>query len=268
MEYFCFVLKPSVSIENVWEVLYQAGFQLLYSSEESSGEKCIYGYPPERLLKSSLLQTFHQIDSFHKIQFDEVDWGEQWGSKGSSIYFDLEEYSGKKVGFLMDPGPGFGDLSHPTTRLTLRMMAPLVADKFVIDLGCGSGVLSLAAIQLGAAGVCGIDIDLEALEHAKKNAVLNNFSREISFQLPTDPLEIPSSIPVLLVMNMIYKEQEQAWNSLPQLHSLKMDCITSGVLKQQKKLYLELTQRWGWLFKDSYFEDKWCGFHFITLLNT
>lgn len=269
MDYFCFTLKPHASIDSTWEHLVHAGFQLLYSSEEPDNEKHIYGYPPKGPSLENLLHSYPEIASIHPVQFDQIDWQAQWGSENSSITIDLKEYcNGLENKFLMHPGPGFGDLSHPTTQLVLRMMAPLTEGKFVIDLGCGSGVLSLAAIKLGAIGACGIDIDPEALSHAKKNALLNGIEEKIAFQLPTEPLFTPPDVPVLLVMNMIYTEQEQAWNALPQLHALKMDCITSGILRKQQKIYLAQCQRWGWREVKHSFEEKWCGFHFVTYPTT
>lgn len=263
MDYFCFILKPHASIDSVWENLVHAGFQLLYSSEEPENKKYIYGYPPKGTSLENILQSQPEIASIDPVQFDQIDWQAQWGSENSSISIDLKEYShGLENNFSMCPGPGFGDLSHPTTKLVLRMMAPLVAGKFVIDLGCGSGVLSLAAIKLGAIRACGIDIDPEALVHANKNAELNGIAEKIAFQLPTEPLAIPPDVPILLLMNMIYTEQKQAWNSLPQLHGLKMDCITSGILREQQKIYLAQCQGWGWQEIERSFEDKWCGFQF------
>ncbi len=268
MEYYCFVLQSKTSIDDAWNTFSQAGFQLLYSSEEPNSEKLIYGYPPEGISTANLLQEYLEIASFHTVRFDQIDWQDQWGSEDSTIIIDLKEYSNNSEnGFLMTPGPGFGDLSHPTTRLALKMMAPLVHGKYVIDLGCGSGVLSFAAMKFGAQGVCGIDIDVEALRHAKKNALLNEHGDSISFKLPGEGVDIPKDASVLLVMNMIYKEQEQAWNSLPEVHALKMDCITSGVLKQHQKLYLSLCEKRGWQLVDSRVEDKWCGFWFKTSPN-
>ncbi len=69
------------------------------------------------------------------------------------------------------PGPGFGDFSHPTTRLTLHLMRPYVKNESVIDIGCGSGILSFGAAAMGAKSVYGYDIDEEAVAHAKKTSL-------------------------------------------------------------------------------------------------
>ncbi len=81
-----------------------------------------------------------------------------------------------KKTLLLKPGPGFGDLSHPTTSLMLKLMKLNLASMqagAVLDVGSGSGILALAASLLGSGDVAGIDIDREANRHARKNARLN-----------------------------------------------------------------------------------------------
>ena len=109
--------------------------------------------------------------------------------------------------FPLIPGPGFGDYSHPTTQLMLRHMAPLVPHRHVIDIGCGSGILSIAAAYMGACSVHGIDICHKALTHARNNAALNNLT--ISF---SETYHNP--LPSLYLMNMIYSEQIEAIHSV------------------------------------------------------
>jgi ribosomal protein L11 methyltransferase len=74
----------------------------------------------------------------------------------------------------LDPGLAFGTGSHPTTSLCLRWLLSLqLANKTVIDYGCGSGILAIAAAKMGAASVSGLDIDLNAVRAAKDNAERN-----------------------------------------------------------------------------------------------
>ena len=74
----------------------------------------------------------------------------------------------------LDPGLAFGTGTHPTTALCLEWLdsAPLQG-KFVIDYGCGSGVLAIAALKLGAAAALAIDIDPQALLATRDNAARN-----------------------------------------------------------------------------------------------
>ena len=70
---------------------------------------------------------------------------------------------------MLDPGLAFGTGTHPTTALCLRWLDGIeMTDKTVVDFGCGSGILALAALKLGAKRVIGIDIDPQALQATKK----------------------------------------------------------------------------------------------------
>jgi ribosomal protein L11 methyltransferase len=75
---------------------------------------------------------------------------------------------------VLDPGQAFGTGDHPTTRLCLELMEEIAIEgKQVVDIGCGSGILSVGACLLGAKNVLAIDIDPIAVEVAKENRELN-----------------------------------------------------------------------------------------------
>jgi ribosomal protein L11 methyltransferase len=79
------------------------------------------------------------------------------------------------INLALDPGLAFGTGSHPTTRLCLRWLArELRAGESVLDYGCGSGILAIAACRLGAGRVVGTDIDAQALFASRDNAQRNN----------------------------------------------------------------------------------------------
>lgn len=81
------------------------------------------------------------------------------------------------VNLVLDPGMAFGTGSHPTTRLCLEWLEREVyAGANVLDYGCGSGILAIAAARLGAASVAGVDIDPQAVEAARANAERNGVS--------------------------------------------------------------------------------------------
>lgn len=81
------------------------------------------------------------------------------------------------VNVILDPGMAFGTGDHPTTALCLEWLSGQdLADRQIIDYGCGSGILSIAALKLGARAALGVDSDGQALEVARRNAVLNGVS--------------------------------------------------------------------------------------------
>ena len=93
----------------------------------------------------------------------------------------------------LDPGLAFGTGSHPTTRLCLHWLAAnLVPGQSVLDYGCGSGILAIAAAKLGAAAVAGTDVDPQAIEASRANAARNGVRAR--FVLPDalapDPVDI------------------------------------------------------------------------------
>lgn len=117
---------------------------------------------------------------------DEEDWAESWkkyfkpipvGERVliNPVWEDVpEEYKDRTV-FTIDPGMSFGTGSHETTRLCLEAMQKyLKAGDSVLDLGCGSGILFITALLLGAERAEAVDIDLNSVHVAKNNAQLNN----------------------------------------------------------------------------------------------
>ena len=84
------------------------------------------------------------------------------------------------VNVLMDPGAAFGTGWHPTTRLCLGWLERQVGgEDVVLDYGCGSGILGIAAMKLGARAATGVDVDPRALEAARYNASVNGVRLEV-----------------------------------------------------------------------------------------
>lgn len=268
MDCFCFHIKEHVTVDEAWHELEIAGFPLLYSTEELGGVKEIYGYIPSSLSTEAATGKLNSIASITPTKL-QIDWTEQWALhspefQGGFVLVDLQEMGIKRI-LQLQPGPGFGDLSHPTTRLVLKLMRHRIAGRHIIDIGTGSGILALTAAALGAQSVAAIDIDPDALSHAKKNAALNHLQDQIAFYLPQ---EFSHAAPVeraVVLMNMIRSEQKQAWDALSALHHLPGESIVSGVMSQEKKEYIKLCTSWGWKLKEEIEEEGWVGFCFDRL---
>ena len=124
------------------------------------------------------------------VSLREEDWATSWQKYyqpipvGKRIYIVPEWMRGKeipdrRVPLYLNPGLTFGTGSHPTTQLCLELLEDVVAegDK-VLDLGCGSGILGIAALGLGASHVIGVDIDPKAVDVAYENAEMNGIGRD------------------------------------------------------------------------------------------
>jgi ribosomal protein L11 methyltransferase len=95
----------------------------------------------------------------------------------------------------LDPGLAFGSGTHPTTALCLEWLDGLdLAGKSVTDYGCGSGILAIAALKLGAARAVGVDNDPQALLASRDNAERNGVSGRLALYLPEDHVVEPAEV--------------------------------------------------------------------------
>ena len=116
----------------------------------------------------------------------ETDWEESWkdsyppqeiGEKIVVLPYWLAEEAGDRLPVILDPGLTFGTGAHPSTQMVMETMEDVVAPGFrCLDLGSGSGILSIAALRLGAESAVGIDIDPKAEDIARENAAYNGFA--------------------------------------------------------------------------------------------
>lgn len=228
-------------------------FHLKKESKNSEAQKELLSYEVENLsfmesdegrsffgqgIPSAFPTTWKSFTEITPLS-DEINWQEQWELfcpffQNGLCKIPLNTFKKESSeSLLLNPGPGFGDLSHPTTLLMLELTARYCQDKTVIDLGCGSGIIGLAALKFGAKKSYSLDIDPLAIKHAEENALSNNLA--ISTTLPHE-------CPDLLCLNMIFPEQQQAINSLPYHPKL---WLTSGILKKEKTSYLKFVETLG-----------------------
>ena len=131
----------------------------------------------------------------HKIeQLEDKDWEREWMDNFHPMQFGKRLWicpswrdvpDANAVNVMLDPGLAFGTGTHPTTSLCLQWLDGLDLDgKTVIDFGCGSGILAIAALKLGAAKAIGIDIDPQAIQASRDNAERNGVSDRLELYLP------------------------------------------------------------------------------------
>jgi ribosomal protein L11 methyltransferase len=136
-------------------------------------------------------------------QIEDQNWMEAWKQYYRPILIGerllilpawMDSPDPNRVAIKIDPGMAFGTGTHPTTQLCLELMedfftqSKIVNQKssienrqssIVIDVGCGSGILSIAALKLGAASVLGVDIDADSIVNARENATTNQVGDEL-----------------------------------------------------------------------------------------
>lgn len=268
-----FSIDPKASVDDAWQELETLNIEILYSNEDPDTENTIIGSLPNHLSIEFVLTQCPAITSIQPFKLPDIDWSSQWAMHGLDyhdgyVHVDLcqfgcseDQVSGWNP-LRLKSGPGFGDLSHPTTRLVLKLMPKRVEEKNVIDIGCGSGVLALCAIAMASKDVVGIDIEEQALIHAEDNAKLNKMHDHISFVLPQNYQKRSDATPVVILMNMIRSEQLVAWESLPQLHHIPGESLVSGVLEEEREIYCEQCRLWGWTLLEEIEEEGWLGFRF------
>jgi ribosomal protein L11 methyltransferase len=103
------------------------------------------------------------------------------------------------INIALDPGLAFGTGHHPTTQMCLRWLERVVrGGETVLDFGCGSGILAIAAMKLGAARADGVDIDEQALLAARRNAMHNRV--QVTFHDAADALRQPARIVIANIL--------------------------------------------------------------------
>lgn len=145
----------------------------------------------------------------------------------------------KAINLIIDPGLAFGTGSHPTTRLCLRWLdGNIRGGETVFDYGCGSGILAIAALKLGAAKALGIDVDSQALRTAVENARANNVGA-----LFCSPEQAPDLEAQIIVANILANPLKFLAPVLARAMCPGGKLALSGVLPQQagemRAAYLE-----------------------------
>lgn len=151
------------------------------------------------------------------------------------------------INIMLDPGLAFGSGSHATTSLCLQWLERNIRpDSTVIDYGCGSGILAIAAVLLGARRVIAVDNDPQAITATIENAKRNHISQGVietylPDQLPDDYAAIRADI---LVANILAEPLLQLAENFSRLVSAKGSIVLSGILAEQASGLLEHYSSW------------------------
>ncbi len=146
------------------------------------------------------------------------------------------------INIKLDPGLAFGTGSHPTTRLCLQWLDNnLSAGKTVLDYGCGSGILAIAAIKLGASHADGVDIDPQAVEAARINAEENQVNA--NFITSDDDLLAKQTYDIVLA-NILANPLRLLGSLLASHTKSGGNIVLSGILAEQADEMMAIYQEW------------------------
>jgi len=201
-------------------------------------------------------------------QIADQNWMEAWKQHYKPILIGqrllilpawMDSPDPNRVAIKIDPGMAFGTGTHPTTQLCLELMETSigtlkVSETFrvfdVIDVGCGSGILSIAAIKLGAAKVLGVDIDAESVKNSRENAGTNGVGEELILSVGSvnEILEgkFAFSKAPLVVANILAPVIVRLFDAgLADLVEEHGALVLSGILIEQEKGVMEAAQAKG-----------------------
>lgn len=144
------------------------------------------------------------------------------------------------INLILDPGLAFGTGSHPTTHLCIEWLIDHVKEnKRVLDYGCGSGILAIAAKKIGCKSALGVDIDPQALIASKDNALLNKVN--IEFIESSKPITIKVD---LIVANILSSALSVLAPALAGYSNSDGRIALSGILEAQEKQIIAIYQEW------------------------
>lgn len=154
----------------------------------------------------------------------------------------------------LDPGLAFGTGSHATTALCLEWLANQdLSGRKLIDYGCGSGILAIAAAKLGAPEVVAVDMDQQAIHSTLENAEKNHVSTQIQCGSPGDFELYRADI---LVANILLKPLQELSSRFSSLLYPGGQIVLSGILASQLTELIEHYRSWV-DFEDPVFRDEW-----------
>lgn len=196
-----------------------------------------------------------ELDGAQFRQVEDQDWERAWMDQFQPMQFGRRTFivpwnqdlpAAADVAYAavvrLDPGLAFGTGTHPTTALCLEWLDGLdLSAQRVLDFGCGSGILAIAALKLGAASAVGVDNDPQALTASADNAQRNHVATQLTLHLPEDE---PADTYPVVVANIL----ASALDTLAPLLASRVQAggriALSGILQGQETELLERYAEW------------------------
>ncbi len=204
------------------------------------------------LIKTQVYQQFNYED-LHSWVYEAIadqEWERAWMEYYKPMKFadrlwvcptDQEQVESGTVCLTLDPGLAFGTGTHPTTALCLEWLASHeLSAKTVIDYGCGSGILAVASVLLGAKVAHAVDIDPQAITATESNALKNKVEDKIKTYLPEQFTPFQANI---VLANILAKPLIDMAEQICALVVSGGSLVLSGILHEQAESVINAYQR-------------------------
>lgn len=182
---------------------------------------------------------------------EDQDWERAWladfkpmqfGNRLWIIPSTFEPVDANAINIFLDPGLAFGTGTHATTAMCLKWLdANLVNGRSLIDYGCGSGILAIAAAKLGAKQIDAVDIDPQALDATRVNADNNGVAKCINTYLPD---QFNTKLVDILLANILAKPLIELAGFFAELVLPEGRIVLSGILEEQAEEVLNAYKPW------------------------
>lgn len=204
------------------------------------------------------------------IGVDDSDWNENWkkyfhtieiGNKLAVVpSWEKYENPDNRTVLNIDPGAAFGTGTHATTSLCLGILDKAVTNGMnVLDIGCGSGILAIASVLLGAKTATGVDIDAQSVKTAKENADINGITEKCEF-IVGDLADKVSGKYNIVCANIV---ADVIIRLLPDVGNFMEDdgiLIVSGIIDIRKDDVMKAVKSNGFTVAQEAYQDNWCAF--------
>ena len=263
--------------------------ELSFESEATDKQILIRTYIPEidtQLLDLAALSLWLKQDakllevSVPEAQWqliDEEDWASGWKDYWKpmeigdrfTIYpaWETPPEDSERLILRLDPGAAFGTGTHPTTQLCLESLEMRLSDnarhQTVADIGCGSGILSLGSVLLGAKKVYAVDTDALATKTCRSNCQLNEVSRDsiIVRDGSIEKLVLEGETFDGIICNILADTIVELFPQFNQITHEKSWAVLSGILLTQADRIADVVEQQGWTVAALWKRKDWCCFN-------
>jgi ribosomal protein L11 methyltransferase len=234
--------------------------------ESAPGEAVVIAAFSDEAAAQYALHSIRQEYEAEIVYVPSEDWATEWRrgfgpkriGKRLLLHPSWEPAQSKSgdVVVTLDPENAFGSGDHETTRLVLQILDQRVAGgERVLDVGCGSGVLSIAALRLGAVSAVAVDIDEEAIAVARRNAELNGVGSGI--EASTQPLSKIDGVYDIVLANIETRVLVEMPNELQARVAAGGFLVLSGILRGERD---ELLAAYAPMRLEASLEEgEWCA---------